>query len=69
MTQTQLNRAVARVTGDDLAVVAAHGFNLVEEDDPGCDDDRQLLMMMEQDDFTPSRSEPLQSAQQSAAPR
>lgn len=33
MTQTQLDRAVARVTGDDVATIQAHGFSLVDPED------------------------------------
>lgn len=33
MTQTQLDRAVARATGDDVATIQAHGFSLVDPAD------------------------------------
>jgi hypothetical protein len=49
LTQTQLNRAVARATGDDVAVIAAHGFSLLEDEFPAVDDDQELLMLMEWD--------------------
>jgi hypothetical protein len=49
MTQTQLNRAVALATGDDVAVVAAHGFSLVVDELSVADDDQELLMLMEWD--------------------
>jgi hypothetical protein len=33
MTQTQLDRAVAQATGDDVATIQAHGFSLVDPAD------------------------------------
>ncbi len=38
MTQSQLHRAVARATGDDLATIAQYGFSLVTDDVPTEDD-------------------------------
>ncbi len=38
MTLSQLHRAVARATGDDLATIAALGFSLVTDDTPSEDD-------------------------------
>ena len=38
MTPAQLQRAVARATGEDLAVIAALGFSLVIDETPSEDD-------------------------------
>ncbi len=38
MTTQQLQRAVARATGEDLAVIAARGFSLVLDETPSEDD-------------------------------
>ena len=39
MTQSQLNRAVSRATGEDFDVIERRGFSLVDEDAPQQDDD------------------------------
>lgn len=44
MTQAQLNRAVARATGDECEVIAHRGFSLVTDEEPAEEDD--LLAMM-----------------------
>lgn len=44
MTRSQLNRAVARATGDDPAVVTYRGFNLVEDRSPLFDEDLDALI-------------------------
>ena len=38
MTPAQLQRAVARATGEDLAVITARGFSLVTDETPSEDD-------------------------------
>lgn len=38
MTDRQLHRAIAQATGDDLATIAAHGFQLVSDEVPSEDD-------------------------------
>jgi len=44
MTRTQLNRAVARATGDDCEVVSYRGFNLVQEDPVLLNEDLDALI-------------------------
>lgn len=38
MTERELNQAVARRTGDDLATIRGLGFSLVTEEETGADD-------------------------------
>ena len=45
MTQSQLNRAVSRATGDDFDVIDSRGFSLVDEDAPLQDDDLEALIV------------------------
>lgn len=45
MTQSQLNRAVSRATGDDFDVIDHRGFSLVDEDAPLQDDDLEALVV------------------------
>lgn len=44
MTQSQLNRAVSKATGEDFEVIARRGFSLVDEDPAEEEDDlRQFI--------------------------
>lgn len=45
MTQSQLNRAVSRVTGDDFDVIDHRGFSLVDDECPIQEDDLQALIV------------------------
>ena len=45
MTQSQLNRAVSRATGDDFDVIDRHGFSLVDDESPIQDDDLEALIV------------------------
>jgi hypothetical protein len=45
MNQTQLNRAVARATGEDVEVIASRGFDVVEVEANGFDDDWDALIV------------------------
>lgn len=52
MRQTDLNRAVARATGDSVSEVARHGFQLLEPDPPPQDTDvldREELSSLDSD--------------------
>lgn len=46
MTQSDLHRAIARSTGEDIALIAARGFSLVE---PCADDDSDLDLYLDWD--------------------
>lgn len=48
MTQTQLDAAIARATGDDLTTIQRQGFNLLQPDSDSrhqIDDDRDPLVI------------------------
>jgi hypothetical protein len=45
MTQSELNRAVARMTGEDQETIACRGFSLVDADAPLVEDDLELLIV------------------------
>ena len=45
MTQSQLNRAVSRATGDDFDVIDRHGFSLVDDESPIQVDDLEALTL------------------------
>ena len=45
MTQSQLNKAVSRATGDDFDVIDRRGFNLVDDECPVQEDDLQALVL------------------------
>ena len=45
MTQSQLNRAVSRATGDDFDVIDRHGFSLVDDECPVNNDDLEALIV------------------------
>lgn len=45
MIQSQLNRAVARATGDDCGVISRRGFSLVEVEAPLTDEDLDALIL------------------------
>lgn len=44
MTQSQLNRAVSRATGEDCELIDRHGFSLVEVECPVQDEDLLALV-------------------------
>ena len=45
MTQSQLNQAVSRATGDDFDVIDSRGFSLVDDECPVQEDDLQALVV------------------------
>ena len=45
MTQSQLNRAVSRATGEDYDLIDHRGFSLVDDESPLKDDDFEALML------------------------
>jgi hypothetical protein len=45
MTTAQLHRAVSRVTGEPIEVIARHGFSLVDEEAPLDQDDWEALAL------------------------
>lgn len=45
MTQSQLNQAVSRATGDDFDVIDRHGFSLVDDECPVQEDDMLALIV------------------------
>ena len=45
MTQSQLNQAVSRATGDDFDVIDHRGFSLVDDECPVQEDDMQALVV------------------------
>ena len=45
MTQSQLNQAVSRATGDDFVVIDSRGFSLVDDECPVQEDDLQALVV------------------------
>jgi len=45
MTQSQLNRAVSRATGEDCDLIDRRGFSLVDDESPVQEDDMQALIV------------------------
>ncbi len=45
MTQSQLNRAVSRATGEDFDLIDHRGFSLVDDQSPLQDDDLEALIV------------------------
>lgn len=45
MTQSQLNQAVSRATGDDFDVIDRRGFSLVDDECPVQEDDMLALIV------------------------
>ena len=45
MTQTQINRAVSRATGEDCDLIDRRGFSLVDDELPLQNDDLEALMI------------------------
>ncbi len=45
MTQSQLNRAVSRATGEDFDLIEHRGFSLVDDECPLQDDDLMALIV------------------------
>ena len=45
MTQSQLNRAVSRATGEDFDVIDRHGFSVVDDECPVQEDDLLALVV------------------------
>lgn len=45
MTQTQINRAVSRATGEDFDLIDSRGFSLVDDELPLQNDDLEALMI------------------------
>ena len=45
MTQSQLNRAVSRATGEDCDLIDHRGFTLVDDQSPLQDDDLEALIV------------------------
>jgi hypothetical protein len=45
MTQTELHRAIARATGDDVDLIARRGFSLLEDEPPASEDDLAALVV------------------------
>ena len=48
MTQSQLNYAVSKATGDDYDIIESRGFSLVSEDPPLREDDFRAILLVEQ---------------------
>lgn len=53
MTQSDLHRAVARSTGEDVSVIAARGFSLAE---PFAEDDSDLELYLDWDQVDAERN-------------
>lgn len=45
MTQSQLNRAVSRATGEDFELIERRGFSIVDDEQPIQDDDLAALVV------------------------
>ncbi len=45
MTQSQLNRAVSRATGEEYELIEHRGFSLVDEESPLYEDDLEALFV------------------------
>ena len=45
MTQSQLNRAVSRATGEDCDLIEHRGFSIVDDEMPLQDDDMEALIV------------------------
>ena len=45
MTQSEINRAVSRATGEDYELIEHRGFSLVDEESPLDDDDLEDLFV------------------------
>jgi len=45
MTQSQLNRAVSRATGEDCDLIDRRGFSLVDDESPVQEDDLEALII------------------------
>lgn len=54
MTQTELNEAVARATGESLAVVDARGFNIADPLDVHYDPEPRGPMFLDWDSMSPA---------------
>ena len=53
MTQNELNEAVARITGETLAVVDAHGFGIADPIDVHYDPELRRPLMLDWDTMSP----------------